>query len=35
MTALAGSYAVAPTQAAEAFFPEIFGRSAGRQFTVG
>jgi len=31
---LAGSYAVAPTHAAEAFFPEVFGRSAGQQFTV-
>ncbi len=31
---LAGSYAVAPTQAAEAFFPEVFGRGAGQQFTV-
>ncbi|MDQ2744869.1 MAG: Ig-like domain-containing protein [Chloroflexota bacterium] len=31
---LAGSYAVAPTHAAEVFFPEVFGRSAGTKFTV-
>jgi len=31
---VAGSYAVAPTHAAEAFFPDVFGRSAGQQFTV-
>jgi alpha-2-macroglobulin len=31
---VAGSYGVAPTHASEAFFPEVFGRSAGQSFTV-
>ncbi|MGH2443297.1 MAG: alpha-2-macroglobulin family protein, partial [Chloroflexota bacterium] len=28
------SYGVPPTHAAETFFPEVFGRSAGQEFTV-
>ncbi len=31
---VAGRYGVAPTQASEAFFPEVFGRSAGQVMTV-
>ena len=30
-----GTYTVAPTHASEAFFPEVFGRSAGQIFKVG
>jgi uncharacterized protein YfaS (alpha-2-macroglobulin family) len=29
-----GTYGVAPTHATEAFFPEVFGRSAGQDFVV-
>lgn len=29
-----GTYAVAPTHAAESFFPEVFGHGAGQNFTV-
>jgi uncharacterized protein YfaS (alpha-2-macroglobulin family) len=31
---LAGSYQVLPTMAREAYFPEVFGRSAGAVFTI-
>ena len=33
-TTTAGRYGVAPSHAAELFFPEVFGRSAGQVFTV-
>jgi uncharacterized protein YfaS (alpha-2-macroglobulin family) len=32
--ATSGRYGVAPARAEEAFFPEVFGRSAGQNFTV-
>jgi uncharacterized protein YfaS (alpha-2-macroglobulin family) len=32
---ISGHYAVAPTHASEAFFPEVFGRGAGQALTVG
>jgi uncharacterized protein YfaS (alpha-2-macroglobulin family) len=31
---VAGRYGVAPSHAAEAFFPEVFGRTAGQTFVV-
>lgn len=31
---VSGSYAVAPVRAAEVFFPEVFGRSAGQGITI-